>query len=286
MAESPTVKRRRLGMLLKEFRVAAGMTTEQAAAELDRTDSWVSKIERGRSGLTRIYLEKILDLYRVGEDVRAELTELAKGGRQRGWWSKYSSILSKQYSAYIGFEAEASRLLIYEGMVVHGLLQTSAYARAAIRAGNPDDATATVDRKVEVRLNRQKRLVAEQPLRLQVVFDEAVLHRIVSGNRQVHLAQLDHLLDLADEDNECIHLQVIPFDDNNFPGMLPSFTLLEFRNDPELVYIETVTGDLYEDPPDTHRYRMTFENLRAAALSESSTRELIRRVRAEIAARA
>ncbi len=282
MSESPTVKRRRLGMLLRQFRTEAELTADAAAKSVDRTESWMSKLERGRTGLTRIYLEKLLELYQVGPDVQAELVDLAKGGRERGWWSKFAGILSKQYSSYIGFEAEANRLLIYEGLVVHGLLQTPEYARTVIRASNPDDPPGVVDRKVEVRLNRQKRLNVEQPLSLWAVLDEAVLRRIISGNRTVHLAQLDHLLALADEDSERVRIQVVPFDDSNHPGMLSSFTIMEFPNDPELVFIEGLTGDLYEDPPESQRYRVVFDNLRAAAMSETQSRERIAWWRAEL----
>lgn len=281
--ESPTVKRRRLGMLLRAFRTEAGLTAEQVAEEVDRTDSWVSRLERGRTGITRIYLEKLLDLYKIGRDVQAELTVLAKGGRERGWWSKFAGILSKQYSSYIGFEAEASSLMIYDGLVVNGLLQTEGYIRALLRAGAPEDPPGIIDRKVEVRLNRQKRLVGDAPLNLWIVLDEAVLRRVIGGNLPAHLEQLDRLADAA-ENSEKIRLQVIPFRDSSHPGMLSSFTILEFPTDPEMVYIEGLTGDLYEDPPETERYRLVFDNLRAAALSETSTIDLIRRVRAELAA--
>lgn len=284
MSGSPTVKRRRLGMLLRQIRTDAGIGAEQAAKSVDHTESWMSRVERGRTGLTRVYLERLLDLYGVAQDVRAELAALAKGGRERGWWSKYSGVLSKQYSSYIGFEAEASRLLLWEGLVVHGLLQTPEYARAVIRASNPDDPPGVVDRKVEVRLNRQKRLTSERPLGLWVVIDEAVLRRIIGGDRGVHLAQLDHLLELADADSERVRIQVVPFDDSSHPGMLSSFTIMEFPEDPELVYIEGLTGDLYEDPPDSERYRLVFDNLRAAALSESASREIIARWRTTLAA--
>jgi transcriptional regulator with XRE-family HTH domain len=285
MSESPTVKRRRLGMLLRQFRTEAGLRPDTVASSVDRTESWLSRVERGRTGLTRVYLEKLLEQYGVGEDVATELADLAKGGRERGWWSRYAGILPKQYSSYIGFEAEASRLLIYEGLVVHGLLQTEEYARTVIRAANPDDPPTTIDRKVEVRIARQKRLAGESPLRLWVILDEAVLWKVIGGRKDVHLAQLDHLLALADEDSESIRIQVIPFEDSSYPGMLSSFTIMEFPGgDPELVYIEGLTGDLYEDPPESARYRLVFDNLRAAAKSETASRDLIARVRSEIAA--
>lgn len=281
--ESPTVKRRRLGMLLRQFRVDAGLTSDPVAAHMDRNESWVSRLERGRTGLRKLDLERLLDLYNVGQDVRAELAVLAKGGRERGWWSKYSGVLSKQYSSYIGFEAEASSLLCYDSLVVNGLLQTEDYAHTVFRVGAPDEDLGVIDRRVEVRLSRQKRLVAEEnPLSLWAVLDEAVLRRVIGGDVKVHVGQLDRLLEAAESSR--VRVQVIPFGEASHPGMLSSFTILEFPNDPEMVYIEGLTSDLYEDPPDSERYRVVFDNLRAAALSEPATIDLIRKVRAELAA--
>lgn len=281
--ESPTVKRRRLGMLLRRFRADADISGDNVAKHMERNESWISRLERGRTGIRRHDLDRLLDLYQVGPDVRTELGELARGGRERGWWSKYSGVLSKQYSSYIGFEAEASRLLIYESLVVHGLLQTEDYARALLRAGAPEESMGVVDRKVEVRLSRQKRLTDENPLSLWVVLDEAVLRRVIGGNLPAHLGQLDRLIDVA-ENSSTIRIQAVPFRDSSHPGMLSSFTIVNFPGDPEMVYIEGLTGDLYEDPPESERYRVVFDNLRAAALSDTSTIELIKRVRAELAA--
>ncbi len=131
-------------------------------------------------------------------------------------------------------------------------------------------------------MNRQNRLTAEEPLRLWAVFDEAVLRRVFGGDIKVHLGQLDKLIETAESSN--VRLQVVPFQDASQPGMVASFTIMEFPNDPEIVYIEGLTGDLYEGPPESERYKVVFDNLRAAALSEASTVDLIKKVRAELAA--
>ena len=48
---SPTVRRRRLGLILRSLREKAGMTGEEVGAAIERSGSWVSRVETGRVGL-------------------------------------------------------------------------------------------------------------------------------------------------------------------------------------------------------------------------------------------
>ncbi|HEX5495983.1 MAG TPA: Scr1 family TA system antitoxin-like transcriptional regulator, partial [Mycobacteriales bacterium] len=153
---SPTVQRRRLGYLLRQFRTGLELTNRKVGAELERSESWVSRIETGESGIRLGELRALMDVYQITDQaVRTEMEALARGGRQRGWWSQYRSSLSNNYAAYIGFEASATRLLVYETLVVHGLLQTEQYARAVFRARVPAVRSDTVDHLVQVRMTRQ-----------------------------------------------------------------------------------------------------------------------------------
>jgi hypothetical protein len=57
-----------------------------------------------------------------------------------------------------------------------------------------------------------------------------------------------------------------------------SFAHMEFRNelDPELVYVDTLAGDIFlETDDDIRRYRMMFDHLRAVALSPAESGRLI-----------
>ncbi|BCJ37520.1 transcriptional regulator [Actinocatenispora thailandica] len=275
MGTGPTAQRRRLGILLREMRNAAGKDGSAAGAAVDRSAAWVSHLEAGRVGIRPKMLDELLAFYGVTDDeMRREMHQLAVGGRERGWWSKYASVLSTQYSAYVGYENDATGLQIYETLIVHGLLQTPEYAEAVVRASRPGESSATIRKLVDVRLNRQRRLQGENPLQLMVVMDEAVLHRIIGGDVQVHLDQMTRLLDVARGEPH-VRVQIIPFDHAMFPGMLSSFTIMGFARDPDIVYVETLTGDRYEDPPEADRYTVAFGDLRAAALSESASVELI-----------
>ncbi|HEX5495576.1 MAG TPA: helix-turn-helix transcriptional regulator [Mycobacteriales bacterium] len=279
---SPTVKRRRLGLLLQRFRGGTGMTTRDAGSAAERSEAWISRVEQGKTGVDIANLRVLLDLYGIADAaVRAEMEDLARGGRQRGWWSRYRSALSEDYAAYIGFEAGATRLLIWQTLVVDGLLQTEDYMRVVLNYGQrlvPD----RIDRLVQVRLERQQRLTAEPPLELCVVLDEAVLHRIIGGDRGVHARQLDRLVAAAEMPN--VRLQVVPFDEGFNPGMLPSFTVMQFgSNAPDIGYIEGPTSDVYEEGEDADRLTLMYEDLRAAALSPSRSISLIKRVHDEVA---
>lgn len=270
-------------MLLREFRIAAGKNGEIAGKHVDRSPAWISHLEAGRVGLRARMLDDLLNFYGItGAAERKEMHELALGGRERGWWSKYASVLSSQYSSYVGYESSAAKLLIYETLVMHGLLQTEEYATAVVRAGRPNESPKTVAKLVQVRLNRQQRIEGDEALRLLVVMDEAVLHRVIGGQVDVHRRQLEHLLDVA-RHNTNVRVQILPFEHAMFPGMVSSFTVLEFPSDPDIVYIETLTGDRYEDPPEADQYRVAFGDLRAAALSEPASIERIDAVLGSVA---
>lgn len=284
MANSPTVRRRHLGRLLRERRGELGLTARQVGEDLDRSESWILRVERGNTGVRRTDLRAVMDLYGITDPaVRKEMEDLARAGRERGWWSKYRSVLPDQYAAYIGFEAEASRLLVWQSLVVDGLLQTEDYARAVFRAAARTSSTADIERPLRVRMQRQERLTADPPLEMDVVLDEAVLHRVILGDRKTHVAQLDHLLDVA-RNLPTVRLQVVPFADAGHPGMLPSFTVLEFTSgDRPIAYVEGVTGDIYEEDAIADRLILVHGDLRAAALSESRTIELIEQIRDTVA---
>jgi hypothetical protein len=122
---------------------------------------------------------------------------------------------------------------------------------------------------------RQKLLDGDEPLALWAVVDEAAVRRVVGG-RRVMAAQLAHVTAMARRPN--VTVQVIPFDAGAHPGMPGSFAHMEFRDegDPELVYVDTLAGDIFlESEDDLRRYRTMFDHLRASALSPARSADLI-----------
>jgi len=272
---SPTVRRRELGALLRALRTQRGLTVEQAADQLLCSPSKVSRMETGHGAATPRDIRDLCNLYDVTDQAeRDRLLKLAAEGKQQGWWQGYDL---DYFATYVGLEAEATGIKYYQSAIVPGLVQTPAYARAMHEAGIPKIAPERIDQLVEVRLTRQRLLVHKPPVCLEVILDEAVLHRLVGGT-VVMQGQLDRLIELADEPN--VTIRVIPYSAGAHPAMDSNFNILEFTGSvASVVYVEGLVGWIYvERPPDVERYQQVFEHLRTVALSPRDSIGLIAKV--------
>src|SRR4051812_46776238 len=108
MATSPTVRRRRLGAELRRLRQQAGQTIDQVAETTGISKSVLSRIEKGESAAKADNLRKLLTYYGASEGVVAELSQLARESRRRGWWGVGGGDLLDATRTLIGLEAEAS----------------------------------------------------------------------------------------------------------------------------------------------------------------------------------
>ncbi|WP_433301527.1 helix-turn-helix domain-containing protein [Actinoplanes sp. CA-030573] len=273
--DSPTFVRFQLGVQLRRLRDEARVPTERAADVIEVSASTLRRIESGRVGIKGPALTALLDLYGVREpELRETLLSMAREGKQRGWWAKFGD-LPPAYRQYIGLESAADRMQNFETIVVPGLLQTEAYARAMTSSDALRPSPAGVEQRVTVRMERQKR-VREGDLKLIAVLDEAVLHRQIGG-AAVMRDQLTALLEAADRWN--VTLQVIPFREGAYASMLSSFAILSFPDHEGVVYIEGLTGDLYAEGADVERCTTVFNDLRSSALSPSESAAIIASIR-------
>lgn len=270
----PTVRRRRLGTELRRYREAAGFTIDYVADRLECSASKISRIETGHTGASPRDVREMLMLYRVGEPELADLVEVARGTRQRGWWQPYGSVLT---GAYVGLEAAAQSIRSYEAQCVPGLLQTEEYANNVIRA-RLDISPEEVCGRVRVRLGRQQLLTLEDPVQFCCILDEGVLRRPVGGP-DVMRAQLRRLIDEGALPNVTLH--VLPFSVGAHAGMEGPFVLLSYPDaaDLDTVYVTMATGGVFLDKTeDIQRYTTIFYRLREAALSPGESAELISKV--------
>jgi transcriptional regulator with XRE-family HTH domain len=276
----PTVRRRRLGSELRRLRESQSIKLEEVAERLGLAPSTLSRIETGKAPTRTAYLNSMLELYGVDDQgQRQVLLEMAREGHRKGWWAVWDGVLPTGFGIYVGLEAEAASLRVYEAQVVHGLLQTEDYARAVMstvrRRQTPDE----IDRLVKLRMQRQEVLMRADPLELWIILDEAVLRRMV-GPSCVMRQQLEHLYETSQWPN--VTLQVLTFGSGLHPGMGGPFAIIEFpeRFDPDVVYTEGITGQAYIEERDREvRARSeTFDLLRAAALPPADSALLIRSI--------
>jgi transcriptional regulator with XRE-family HTH domain len=280
MPASPSLRRRRLAAELRRLRDESGLSIGDVAEKLDWPGSRISRIETRQLGIAPPDLRKLLDVYGVADDVhRDALAEMARRAGERGWWQSYSRhVIPSEYGDLITVEAEAATIRSYEPELVPGLLQTPGYARAVIRAGHKSDTAAEINRRADVRLERQQILTRTEPPppRVHVVLNEAVLRRKVGGPT-VMRGQLEYLM--ADRDRANVTVQVLPFDTGAHPSMVGPFVLMTFL-DPEdlgVVHLEHQTTSLFlETPEDLRVYDEFWNDLQASAYSPEDTRAFLK----------
>jgi transcriptional regulator with XRE-family HTH domain len=262
MAElGPAMRRRQLGRQLRELREAAELRMEDAATALDCARSRISHIETGRYAVRKPDLEVLLRLYGALDRLDT-LEELRREGTKRGWWSTYK--LPDWLQAYLGLEDDAARVRTFSLEPIPGLLQTEAYARLlyTIRPRSPEE----VDRRVAVRMQRQARLTAPDPLTLSVVLSEAAIRRTLALGA-LGIEQLDRLATTSERPN--VTVRVLPFEAGVHRSMSGSFTLLDFAEgvSPPIAYQEyAVGGHLVDDQDAVQQLSDLHDELREQAL--------------------
>jgi Domain of unknown function (DUF5753)/Helix-turn-helix domain len=255
------------------------LSIEGVASQLKWPGSKISRVENRQVGISTRDLRKLLDLYHVADRAyREELLEMGRRATERGWWQSYTGVVPSAYANLIGLEAEAATIRTYEPELVPGLLQTPDYARAVIRVGRPTDTTEEIERRVEVRLERQEVLtrIDPPPPKVNVVLNEGVLVRRV-GTPEVMRAQIEHLMRERDRAN--IVIQILPFSAGEHPAMVGPFAMLTFIDpaDQGVVNVENVMGALaLEKAEELRDYEDVWGAIQAKAASPEDSRAVMR----------
>jgi transcriptional regulator with XRE-family HTH domain len=266
-AESPL---RVFGAMLRHYRTAAGLTPEELGTRIYLSASQIRKVEDGTRTPTEALTqacEAVPELNSHGAltTLREILKDHLRHRAYPGW-----------FQAWPDHESHARRLRSFQLVVIPGLLQTEAYARAVLstRVG----ATAEeLDEAVAARLERQQILDREHPPELWVLLDEAVLRRPVGGPG-VMAGQLEYLATAARRPH--IVLQVIPLAAGAHEGMRGgAFVLADFADSPSLGYQDTaVAGQIVEDGNQVQALAVTWDTLRLEALPRSASLDLVEEV--------
>lgn len=271
VAGSPTVRRRRLARKLRELREAAGLTSDAATKEAGFSRGKLTRMERNEWKLPSVRdIEKLLDVYGVTDpDERQAYVTLAEQSRLKGWWVSYSDVLGR--GAYVGMEAEASSIRAVETLLIPGILQTEAYARAVIRGHGITD-EETVERAVEARMIRKQILARPDAPKLWTVIDEAALRKITPALAE----QLQYLLDVQRPN---LRIQVLPNRLGPHAVMPGGFTILDFPEDPSCVYLETSGNSFFlEENDEIRHHQLKYDYAQASALSVDESASFIAEV--------
>lgn len=247
------------GSQIRKERTTRGWTLPDLARETGLNAGHLSRIERGERPPT----EKIA---------------LAMDGafpERDGWFTDFYR--DSQGWSPPGFrnwreqEDQATSLRAWAtGGVVHGLVQTEAYARAQLETvpGIPDE---VVSARLAARMERQRRVLrSEGAPSLWVLVDALALTREV-GSPEIMTTQMDRLLELAALPD--VTIQVVP-------AVIHPATGSELIVTPDAAYTEHAVGSyVYTEPEVVSALDRIITTLQAESYRASESRQMIERFR-------
>ncbi|GLY05130.1 MULTISPECIES: helix-turn-helix transcriptional regulator [Actinoplanes] len=279
----PTVLRILLGSQLRKLRESRGITREAAGYEIRASGSKISRMELGRVSFKERDVSDLLTMYGVADSAeRDALIALARQANNPGWWQHFGDVLPNWFQAYLGLEAASSLIRTYEIQFVPGLLQTPEYARAVIMLGHAGASSDEINRRVDVRRQRQQILTRAGGPQLWAVIDEAVLRRPIGGV-EVMRAQIEALIEAAKLPS--VRLQIIPFQAGGHAAAGGPFAILRFPEPelPDVVYVEQLTSAIYLDKrEDVDHYAMAMERVCIDAEPPNHTTEILGKLLLEV----
>lgn len=201
------------------------MRIEQVAKEARCSRQTVSRLFSG-DNLPRFYLfTTLLGVIGATGEERERALELWEIADATSVTIEHASDLPPTYMRFRLDEGEAVLERTLDTVIIPGMLQTPAYAKA-ISLANQANRKWTSDTWVSERRDRQALLDREdQPLQLHALIDEVTIRRMVGG-RKVMAEQLDHLIEMRSRPN--VAIQVIPLTAGAYGAMSGPLFLLGF----------------------------------------------------------
>ncbi|MEU3419131.1 helix-turn-helix transcriptional regulator [Streptomyces murinus] len=222
------------GRTLKTLRLRAGLDRAECGRRIGYSASTVASFEQGR----RIPSPKTID--------KAD-EALGAGGLLSVWKEE---VERAQYPVFFQgmaqLEKQAIELLMYDTLLVNGLLQTEEYMRAVLGMRRPTLDPEVIEQRVAARLARQDIFDRRPSPLLSFVMCESVLRRRLGG-MDVTRGQLEHLLLVGQKQD--VELQVLPLDCEEHAGVDGPFTGVTRDDGKKFVYAESQGASSLETDP-------------------------------------
>jgi transcriptional regulator with XRE-family HTH domain len=263
---------RGLGMELRTLREQSGISLEKVAALMGWSMSMLSRLERGmRPDTAAEDFATLLGIIRAPAKDRLRFMKLVAARHTQGLWADHDADFSDQTRIYLTFERSATRITNVEPFLVPGLLQTSDYCRTVLRAFNVDE--SKILGRMARRLGRQQILEQRPGPQLRFIVTELAL-RQPFGSRLLMAQQVRRIAEEAQRPN--VSVLVVPQEVVAHPGLHGAFVLLEFAEEPAVVFIEGRLSGLFpENTEEIEAYRVAAEKEAELALDEPASLELL-----------
>jgi len=260
---------RYFGGQLKHWRGLRNFTQDDFAKRVGYSSETVASIEQGRRVAQPPFFDNADKVLGALGSIKAAEEHIVRKTKYPAFFAEFAEA-----------EQNAVSLDYYGAMAIPGLLQTEAYARAAIGCRCPAYDEDEVARLVQARMDRKALLTRKPPARLGFVIEEPVLRRPIGG-RAVLKEQLTYLAEIARRTN--VKLQVMPTHCEEPPGLEGAMTLLETQERQMVAYIEHQGGSQWVTKPAEfsvllHRYGI----IRAQALTTRDSLGMIEKMAGEL----
>ncbi|MEV4644564.1 helix-turn-helix transcriptional regulator [Saccharopolyspora sp. NPDC049357] len=266
-----TPRSRALAAAIRTVREEAGISGRELSKRLGMSHGTISHWETGRRVPTPEDVASLLTAAGVTGAEKRRLVELARHASEPNWLTVGIPGIPQQLAGAVECERSASAIHQWSPMLIPGLLQTTDYARALLKAGGlpPNE----IETRAMVRIARRETITCKTPLRLHVLVGENALRDEI-GSPEVMVDQLRHLLGLMARDN--VTIQVVPPNVGWHPGVVGPFVMYDFPDAPSAVHFEHYSsGAFVVDTDDVHEYRHAVDWICKVALSPEATAELI-----------
>lgn len=252
------------GAELRFKRELAGLTLEQLAEGSYRGVPFLSQIEHGERRMP-LDLARHVDKVLGTDGFFERRCEDARKAKQSGHAEYFADVAE--------MEQHAASIEEWAPMLVPGLLQTKAYARAVVLAGMPWLPPATVEKQVSVRLERAKLWKSEHRPSFWAILHESLIRKPLLP--PVEMAeQLEHIAHVIRSTQSV--WQILPETAAAHPLMMGMIKVMTFPDAPPLIYTEGLhSGQLIDYPALVKDYRRSYDLLRAAALSPGASLAMI-----------
>ncbi|AGJ54071.1 helix-turn-helix transcriptional regulator [Streptomyces sp. NPDC053705] len=249
------------GTLLQHLRKRAGLNQQALGEAIGYSMEQVASVEQGRRAAKATFTvaaERALGAGGVLDVLQSEV-DRAK--------------LPRFFRNFALIEAEVLSRFSYDPLLVPGLLQTEAYARAVFAGHCPPFSEEIVDQHTEARLGRQRLLTRDPLAELSFIIGEEALRNPVGGV-EVMREQWRHLLEVGTLRN--VEVQVMPAGSGFHAGLDGPFVLVETSELRRLGYIEAQEiGCIVSDPADVSAFALRYGKLRSQALNARESARLI-----------
>lgn len=256
------------GQTMKTLRVRAGLEREEFGRRIGYSASTIASYEQGR----RIPSPRTIE--RADEVLDA-------GGLLTVWKEQVERAqYPVRFQGMAKLEKECIELLMYDALIVNGLLQTEEYMRALLGMRRPPLPQETIDQRVTARLARRDIFDRQPAPLLGFVMTEAVLRQCYGG-RGVLRGQLEYLLLIGQKRN--VEIQIMPLNCEDNAGVNGPFTVVTRKDGNKFVYSEAhAVSSLEADPEQTALASARYGIIRSQALSPRESSQFIEMLLGEL----